>query len=127
MQLQVDAHGLGYDTRMTQLLEWSPLVVFFIAFKTLDIYWATAALMIVCVLVMFVHRVRTGRFKAMHVITACVALALGAATLLLHDKRFIQWKPTVLLGLTAVAFLASRSSSMAFTGPTADADKDSER
>jgi intracellular septation protein len=43
----------------------------------------------------------------MHVITACVALALGAATLLLHDKRFIQWKPTVLLGLTAVAFLGS--------------------
>jgi intracellular septation protein len=43
----------------------------------------------------------------MHVVTACVALALGAATLLLHDKRFIQWKPTVLLGLTSVAFLGS--------------------
>ena len=32
---------------------------------------------------------------------------LGTATLLLHDKRFIQWKPTVLLALTAVAFLGS--------------------
>jgi intracellular septation protein len=36
-----------------------------------------------------------------------VILALGAATLLLHDKRFIQWKPTVLLALTALAFLGS--------------------
>ena len=92
---------------MAQLLEWSPLILFFIAFKTLDIYWATAALMIACVLVMAVHRLRTGKFKTVHVITACVAVSLGAATLLLHDKRFIQWKPTVLLGLTALAFLAS--------------------
>jgi intracellular septation protein A len=43
----------------------------------------------------------------MHVITAVVVLVLGTATLLLHDKRFIQWKPTVLLGLTALAFLGS--------------------
>jgi intracellular septation protein len=27
--------------------------------------------------------------------------------LLLHDKRFIQWKPTVLLGAAALAFLGS--------------------
>jgi intracellular septation protein len=92
---------------MIQLLEWSPLVVFFVAFKTLDLYWATGALMITCVLVMVVHRLRTGTFKIMHVITACVVLILGAATLLFHDKRFIQWKPTVLLGLTALAFLGS--------------------
>jgi intracellular septation protein len=107
MQLQIDAHLVGYDTRMSQLLEWSPLIVFFVAFKVLDIYWATAALMIACLLLLVVHRVRTGKFKTMHVITAAVVLVLGAATLLLHDKRFIQWKPTVLLGLTAAAFLGS--------------------
>jgi len=92
---------------MAQLLEWSPLIVFFVAFKTLDLYWATGALMIVCVLVMVVHRVRAGSFKTMHVITACVAVILGGATLLFHDKRFIQWKPTVLLGLASLAFFAS--------------------
>lgn len=92
---------------MAQLLEWSPLVLFFVAFKTLDIYWATAALMVSCVLVMLVHRGRTGEFKTMHVVTAAVAVALGSATLLLHDKRFIEWKPTVLLGITAAAFLGS--------------------
>jgi intracellular septation protein len=40
-------------------------------------------------------------------VTAVVVLVLGTATLLLHDKRFIQWKPTVLLGCAAVAFLVS--------------------
>jgi intracellular septation protein len=107
MQLQVDAHRVGYDTRMSQLLEWSPLIVFFVAFKVLDIYWATAALMIACLLLLVVNRMRTGKFKTMHIITAAVVVILGSATLLLHDKRFIQWKPTVLLGLTSVAFLGS--------------------
>jgi intracellular septation protein len=34
-------------------------------------------------------------------------VVLGTATLVLHDKRFIQWKPTVLFGLFAVALLVS--------------------
>jgi intracellular septation protein len=97
----------SYDTRMMQLLELSPLIVFFLVFKLYDIYWATAALMLVCFLVMIVHRWRTGRFKPIHVVTVAVLAVLGTATLLLHDKRFIQWKPTILLALTAAAFLGS--------------------
>lgn len=93
--------------RMNQLLEWSPLIVFFVVFKTLGIYWATAALMVTAVGLMSAHKLRTGRYKTMHVVTAGVVLVLGTATLLLHDKRFIQWKPTVLLGAAAVAFLVS--------------------
>ena len=92
---------------MNQLLEWLPLIVFFVGFKLLGIYWATAALMIACVLQLTVHRLRTGEFKTMHIITVVVVLVLGSATLLLHDRRFIQWKPTVLLALAAVAFLGS--------------------
>jgi intracellular septation protein len=92
---------------MNQLLEWSPLVIFFVVFKLYGIYWATASLMVSCTGLMIVHRMRTGRFKTMHVATACVVLVLGTATLLLHDKRFIQWKPTVLLGAAAIAFLGS--------------------
>jgi intracellular septation protein len=92
---------------MNQLLEWSPLIVFFVGFKLLGIYWATAALMIACVLQLLVHRLRAGKFKTMHIITVAVVLVLGSATLLLHDRRFIQWKPTVLLALAAAAFLVS--------------------
>ncbi len=92
---------------MNQLLEWSPLVVFFVVFQVWGIYWATASLMVTCVALMLIHRLRSGRFKRMHVITACVVLVLGSATLILHDKRFIQWKPTVLLGAAALAFLGS--------------------
>jgi intracellular septation protein len=92
---------------MNQLLELSPLIVFLISYKLWGIYTATAVLMVACVAVLIVHRVRSGSFKTMHVITAAVVVGLGSLTLLLHDARFIQWKPTVLMGLTAVAFLAS--------------------
>src|SRR5579883_1446887 len=97
----------GYDTGMTALIEWSPLLLFFVTFKTLGIYWSTASLMVTCLIVMLHHRRSTGRYKPMHVITVVAVLLLGSATLLLHDKRFIQWKPTVVLGLGAVAFLGS--------------------
>jgi intracellular septation protein len=107
MQLQIDAHRVGYDTRMNQLLEWLPLIVFFAAFEVWGIYWATAALMVACVLQLVIHRLRAGSFKTMHVVTTCVVVVLGAATLLLHDQRFIQWKLTVLLGLTSAVLLGS--------------------
>jgi intracellular septation protein len=107
MKLQIDTHVVGYDTRMNLLLEWSPLIVFFAGFKFLGIYWATAALMIGLVFQLVVHRLRAGKYKTMHLITTAVALVLGSATLLLHDARFIQWKPTVLLALAAAAFLGS--------------------
>jgi intracellular septation protein len=107
MQLQVDAHLVGYDTRMNQLLEFSPLIVFLVVFELFGIYWATGALMIACVLQLLIHRLRAGEFKLMHVITVAALLPLGTATLLLHDSRFIHWKPTVLLGIGAAAFLGS--------------------
>ena len=94
--------------RMNQLIEWSPLLVFFVVFKLyghlLGDRRAHARHARSCCLC---TACRTGRFKTMHVVTAGVILVLGTATLLLHDKRFIQWKPTVLLALTALAFLGS--------------------
>jgi intracellular septation protein len=107
MQLQVDTHAVGYDTGMNLLLEFSPLIAFLVVFELWGIYWATAALMLACVLQLIVHRLRSGKFKTMHIITVAVLLPLGCATLLLHDHRFIQWKPTVLLGIGAAAFLGS--------------------
>jgi intracellular septation protein len=43
----------------------------------------------------------------MHALSAVLVFALGAATLLFHDKHFIQVKPTVLFWLAGLAFLGS--------------------
>ncbi len=92
---------------MNQLFEWAPLLAFFVAYKLFGLYWATGVLMVGCTGLLFVHRFVTGRYKTLHIVTAVVAIALGGATLILHDKRFIQWKPTVLLGIAALVFLGS--------------------
>ena len=92
---------------MNQLLEFSPLIIFLAVFEWKGIYTATAALMIACVLLLVVHRLQTGKFKTMHIVTVAVVLPLGSATLWWHDTRFIHWKPTVLFALAALAFLGS--------------------
>ena len=92
---------------MNQLLEWLPLLAFFVVFKLFGIYWATGTLMVACIGQLVAHRIRSGKYKNLHLVTTAVVMVLGTATLLLHDKRFIQWKPTILLGATALAFLGS--------------------
>ena len=49
----------------------------------------------------------SGAFRPMHALSPLLVLLFGAATLLLHNQRFIQWKPTVLLWLMASRFLGS--------------------
>lgn len=92
---------------MTTLLELAPLAAFFLAYQWQGLYVATAVLMVASLVLLFAHRLLYGNFKNVHVVTAVLVVVLGSATLLLHDKRFIQWKPTVLFGLFAAALLIS--------------------
>jgi len=47
------------------------------------------------------------RIPPLHALSAALVLVLGGATLLLHNRLFIQWKPTVLFWLVSAAFIAS--------------------
>jgi intracellular septation protein len=47
------------------------------------------------------------RIPPLHALSAVLVLLLGAATLLLHNRLFIQWKPTVFLWVIGAAFLGS--------------------
>ena len=44
----------------------------------------------------------------MQLITLALVVLFGGATLLFHDKAFIQWKPTVVNWLFAAGFLATQ-------------------
>ena len=44
----------------------------------------------------------------MHLVTLALVVIMGGATVILQDKTFIQWKPSVVNWLFAVAFLGSR-------------------
>ncbi|GMU68611.1 MAG: hypothetical protein AMXMBFR37_09430 [Steroidobacteraceae bacterium] len=93
---------------MQQILDFAPLLVFVVAYYLKGFYVATGALMAAMVLLMVVDLVLLRRVPTMHWISALLVLAFGTATLMLHDQRFIQWKPTVFFWLVSLALLGSR-------------------
>lgn len=89
---------------MQTLIELAPLIVFFAVYKLGGgIYPATAALMGAMLLLLAYDWLRTRKVPQMHLISALLVWVFGAATLLLHDVRFIQWKATIFYWLVALA------------------------
>lgn len=93
---------------MQLLLEFLPILAFLVAYKFYGgIYVATAVLMVGMPLSLAILWLRSRRLPNMFAASTALVLVFGAATLLLRDARFIQWKPTIFLWLLALAFLAS--------------------
>ena len=93
---------------MQALLEIAPVAAFVVAYYVAhSIYVATAVLMAAMLLLLVVDYARERRIPPMHALSAVLVWIFGTATLLLHNQRFIQWKPTVFYWLAAVAFLGS--------------------
>ena len=92
---------------MQFLFELAPIVAFVVAYKLGGIYVATTTLMIAMAVMLAVDYLRTRRIPTMHALSAVLVFVFGAATLILHDKRFIQWKPTVFYWLVSVCLLGS--------------------
>jgi len=107
---------------MKQLLELLPLVMFFGAYQmdgdtlavggwshTFDgIFSATAVLMISTALTWLVASLLEKRNDKRLMWMTLAVLLFGAATLILRDQRFIQWKPTVFNWVLAAVFLGSQ-------------------
>lgn len=92
---------------MKFLFDFFPVILFFIAFKTFDVFVATGVIMVASLLQLAIHWLRTRKFETMHLVTFAAVVLLGGATLILHDEKFIKWKPTVAYWFTAIAFLGS--------------------
>lgn len=92
---------------MQALIELAPIAAFFIAYCFGGIYIATAVLMAAMGVLLLVDITLQRRVPPMHAASAALVFVLGAATLLFHNKHFIQLKPTALYWLFAIAFLAS--------------------
>ena len=88
---------------MKLLLDFFPILLFFGAFKLYDIYVATGVLMAATVVQMAITYAIERRLQTMQKATLVLILLFGSLTLLLHDERFIKWKPTVLYGAMALA------------------------
>ena len=75
---------------MKILLDFFPLVFFFVAYKMHGIYAGTAVLMAATALQMLVVYWMNKKLSAMHKATLALVLVFGALTLALQDERFIN-------------------------------------
>ncbi len=84
-----------------------PVILFFIAFKMYDIFIATGVAIGATIALIIYSKVRHGKVEKMLMVNGVIISILGGVTLLLHDKTFIMWKPTVLYWLLAGVLLIS--------------------
>ena len=82
-----------------------PVIAFFIGFKVYGIFAATAIAIAATLFLIVYSKVRHGRVEKMLLINGAIISVLGGITLLLHDKTYIMWKPTVLYWLLAAVLL----------------------
>lgn len=92
---------------MKLLFDLFPVFLFFIAYKMYDIYVATGVIIVATIIQVSYLYARHKRVEKIHLITLGLIVLLGGATLLLHDERFIAWKPTIVNWGFALVFLAS--------------------
>jgi len=91
---------------MKLLLDFLPIVVFFVCFKFAGIYVATAAAIAVTISQLAWMALTGRKIEPMQWVGLAIIVVFGGATLWLQDESFIKWKPTVLYWLMGSALWA---------------------
>jgi intracellular septation protein len=92
---------------MKFLLDFFPIVLFFIVYKTMGLYAAIYAMIGATALQMLITRLQTGKFEKTHIITFGLLVVFGGITLAIKDPAFIMWKVSVLYVVFALALISS--------------------
>jgi intracellular septation protein len=90
---------------MQVLIDFLPIIVFFVTYKVAGMFAATAALIAATAIQVAVQWIRQKTVNKMLLISAGMVAVFGGITLALKDPLFIQWKVTVVYWILAVAFL----------------------
>ena len=93
---------------MKQLLDFLPLVVFFVFYKLYDIYVASGALIAATALALIFTCIKYRKVEKMTLITFAMVAIFGTLTLVFHNDEFIKWKVTVIYVLFSGALLVSQ-------------------
>jgi len=93
---------------MQLLIDYIPIVAFFVAYFQRDIFFATGVLMAVMPIVLLLQWLVTKKVSKIYVVSTVLVLVLGSATLFFRAPGFLYWKPTVLNWGIAAVFLGSQ-------------------
>jgi len=92
---------------MKFLIDFLPLLAFFVAYLRYDIYVATAVLIAALFAALIAYRIWKGEWHKTHLVIFLMTAVLGGLTLYVHDARFIKFKPTAIYAVFALVLLGS--------------------
>ncbi|MCG9679819.1 septation protein A [Vibrio sp. Isolate24] len=92
---------------MKQLIDFIPLIIFFVLYKMHDIYVATGALIIATAIQLVITYALYKKIEKMQLITFVMVALFGGMTIFLHDDDFIKWKVTIVYIVFAIGLAVS--------------------
>ena len=93
---------------MKLLLDFFPIVLFFVAFKVAGIYVATGVAIVATIAQIAWLRYSNGKVEPIQWVSLAVIVLFGGATIVAQNDTFIKWKPTVLYWLMAGALASGQ-------------------
>ncbi|MDN3651258.1 septation protein A [Thalassotalea ponticola] len=90
------------------LLEYIPLIIFFIFYKTHDIFVATGALIVATVIQMIVLKLKKHPIPTRQWVVFGLVVGFGGLTIAFNDDAFLKWKVTIINGLFAATLLIGK-------------------
>jgi intracellular septation protein len=112
-------HATGW---LSLLVEYGPLLIFFIAYKTSGILVGTGAFMVAISVSLLVQWFVLPKVSPMTWLSAVLVIGFGGLTLYFDDPRYIQLKPTLIYSAFAIilfgGLLFGKSLLQYILGPT---------
>lgn len=93
---------------MTALLDFIPLIAFFVAAKLYGVLAAAGAMLVATLIVAVIHAARAGgKLTRQQWVTVVLTVVFCGLSLAFHDDTFIKWKSTVINSVLAAGLLVS--------------------
>jgi len=92
---------------MKFLLDFGPIVLFFIVYKYYGLYAAIYAMIASTFVQIMYSRITTGKFVTSQVLTFALLVVFGGISIVLRDPAFVMWKVSVLYVIFAAVLIGS--------------------
>jgi len=92
---------------MKFLLDFGPIVLFFIVYKFYGLYAAIYAMIASTFVQIMYSRATTGKFVTSQVLTFALLVVFGGISIILRDPAFVMWKVSVLYVIFAAVLIGS--------------------
>jgi intracellular septation protein len=92
---------------MKFLLDFGPIILFFIVYKYYGLYAAIYAMIASTFVQIMYSRFSTGKFVTSQVLTFALLVIFGGISIVLRDPAFVMWKVSVLYVIFAAVLIGS--------------------